>query len=405
MSNPLDPGSRIALNGPETFWVLTFATGLLSMSGNLGLDISALRMAVVEILCLVGLLMAQRRPVWTMSMTLYAVYLSWLVIGLTYAPSLNFGIRVSLKYSYPFLVCLFASAVVEDIEVWIKSALWARRVALISVLFAFVPFIGYFFPVFWYATARAINYISIMVFSLALYYHTDEKKKNLLYVVLFMLPCFLWVFRTSIMGSLVAIMAFYFIRYRLRSLPIIFGVIIAGILAVFFIPSLHDKMFKKDTNITFEMFQEGQVSMDNVETNARDAMWKALESKFYEGHELIGSGTGSVQNYMYNNKVFGGLRVPHSDYVQMKCDTGLVGLVLFCAVAGFIFIHCFKVYWANTDDVKLQLAALVAGASMLGVFVTLYSDNTVNYSMATLSMPFGFYGMMLGMLRKRKEQL
>jgi hypothetical protein len=39
---------------------------------------------------------------------------------------------------------------------------------------------------------------------------------------------------------------------------------------------------------------------------------------------------------------------------------------------------------------------------MAGVFVTLYSDNVVNYSMATLSMPLGFYGMMLGLLQAEK---
>jgi hypothetical protein len=68
----------------------------------------------------------------------------------------------------------------------------------------------------------------------------------------------------------------------------------------------------------------------------------------------------------------------------------------------FIFFHALKVYW-STDSPALQLCAIVAGASMMGVFVTLYSDNTVNYSMATLSMPYGFYGMMLGLQKKELE--
>ena len=41
--------------------------------------------------------------------------------------------------------------------------------------------------------------------------------------------------------------------------------------------------------------------------------------------------------------------------------------------------------------------AITAGSTMAGMLLTLYSDNVVNYSMATLSMPFGFYGMMLGL--------
>ncbi len=43
------------------------------------------------------------------------------------------------------------------------------------------------------------------------------------------------------------------------------------------------------------------------------------------------------------------------------------------------------------------MAALVAGSSLLGVFVTMYSDNTLSYSMVTLSFPWGFYGMALGL--------
>lgn len=328
-------------------------------------------------------------------MVVYAVYLVWIVIGCFYSPSPFYGIRVILKYIYPLAMALYASAVVRHVEIFIQAGVWARRVALVSMVFAFVPGIGVLVPgVFWYGTARAIHYISIMVFSMGLFYFTDQKKRNLGFAVLFLLPCFLWVFRTSIMGSLVAIMGFYFIMYRVKSLPIIAGVLIAGVVAVFTIPSLHDKMFK-DSSTSLEQFQEGKVNMDKVETNARAAMWEHLEKRFYEHHETAGSGTGSVQHYMYTHFLFGGLKVPHSDFVQMRCDNGLIGLVLYAVALFSAFFHCVSVF-VRSRSAELQLAAVVAGASMIGVFVTLYSDNVVNYSMATLSMPFGFYGMMLG---------
>lgn len=198
-------------------------------------------------------------------------------------------------------------------------------------------------------------------------------------------------------------MAFAIIRWKIKSIPVITAVIIVGVIAVFTIPSLKHKMFKRDTkNITIENFQKGGLSMDNVETNARESMWNFLEKSLFNGHELAGSGTGSVQNYMYNNFVFGGLKVPHSDYVQIKCDNGMIGLVLYIIISLSIFIHCFKIYW-STDDPKIKLFAITAGASMLGVFATLYSDNSVNYSMATLSMPYGFYGMTLALNKHLKE--
>lgn len=159
--------------------------------------------------------------------------------------------------------------------------------------------------------------------------------------------------------------------------------------------------YSETGNATIENFQEGGITMDNVNTNAREAMWTFLEQRLYSGHEIAGSGTGSVQNYMYNHFIFGGLKVPHSDLVQIKCDNGLIGLYIYIAITLLVFIHCFKIYW-GTDDDHIRLFAITAESSMLGVFATLYSDNSVNYFMATLSMPYGFYGMTLA-LNKRLQ--
>lgn len=399
VKSPFDRTVKMRLSGPEMFWCLTFSTGLLAFSAPGTLDLMAVRLMVLEVLCFLGLFVAKDKPIWSYPLIIYVIYLIWISIGCFYSPAPFYGFRVILKYLYPLLLCLFASAVVRDKEIFLKSSLWARLVALISIIFAFVPFIGKLIPgVFWYGTARAINYTSLMILSLGLFYFTNEKKKNLIYTIIFLLPCFLWVFRTSIMGSLVAIMAFYFIKYRVKSLPIIFGILTLGIVAVFTIPSLRAKMFKEDAKgISIENFQEGKVGMEQVNTNARKAMWEHLEERFYKDNEAIGSGTGSVQNYMYNNFIFGGLKVPHSDFVQMKCDNGLIGLVIYTLCAILVLIHCITVYCKREVNVTLRLCAIVAGASMAGVFATLYSDNVVNYSMATLSMPFGFYGMMLGL--------
>lgn len=397
MANPLNKQEQMWLDGPERFWVLTFSTGLFALSAPAGLDLMAIRLLVLEIFCLIGIFICKRKPQWTTASIVYVVFILWLVIGVTYSPSPGYGFRVTLKYLYPLLIMLFASAAVRDTEIFLKAGLGARMVAIVSIVVAFIPMLeGTLFPgVFWYGTARAINFISMCVFSLALFYYTDEKKKNLLYAILFMIPCFIWVFRTSIMGSLVAIMAFYFIKYRMRSLPIIAGVMIAGVMAVFFIPSLHQKMFK-DSSTNIDQFKSSSVSMDDVNTNARAAMWEHLEKRFYQGHEMTGSGTGSVQQYMYNNRIFGGLKVPHSDFVQMRCDNGLISIILYAIIALLVFYDCFRTHH-TTNHTGVKICSIVAGASMMGVFVTLYSDNVVNYSMATLSMPFGFYGMMLGL--------
>lgn len=401
VKNPLVKDQKMKLDGPEMFWVLTFSTGLLAFSAPAGLDLMAIRLMVLEVLCIIGLMVVKNKPVWTLPLGLYVVYLLWVIIGCFYSPAPMYGFRVVLKYLYPLLIALLASAAVRNVEVFVKAGLGARFVAALSLIYYFVPGVASLSPgAFWYGTAGAINFISIMIFSLALFYYTNEKRKNLFWAVLFIIPCFVWVFRTSIMGSLVAIMGFYFIKYKVRSLPIIGGILVAGVIAVFTIPSLHEKMFK-DSSTNIDQFQDGKLSMDDVNTNARASMWEHLEDRFFVGHELTGSGTGSVQNYMYTHTVFGGLKVPHSDLVQLKCDTGMIGLVLYAVAGLMIFLHCFLKF-QTARSVPLKLCAITAGASLAGVLVTLYSDNVVNYSMATLSMPFGFYGMMLGLSKTYK---
>ena len=405
MRSPFDRSVKILFDGPEACWIIIFSTGLLAFSTAWFVDIMALRLFAIEILCIVGMFVVKRQPVWTMPLLFYVAYLIWILVGCTYSQAPVIGIRVVLKYLFPLLMTLFASAAVRHTETYLKAGQGATLLGFISIaLFAIISNAGELLPgVFWYAPARAINYISLFIFCFTLYYYTDEKRKNLFLSFCFVLPCFVAVYRTSIMGSIVALAAFYFIKYSVRSLPIIFAIFIAGVIAVFAIPSLHEKMFKEDTNITLEQFEEGKVTMDNVETNSREKLWKILDSHFYNKHKIAGSGTGAVQNFLYTHDVVGGVKAAHSDFVQMRCDNGLIGLGLYVLMIFAIFIHCFRTYWSY-GSIPIKMCALMAGASLMGVFVTLYSENTVNYSMATLSMPFGFYGMMLGLIKGEQEK-
>ena len=203
------------------------------------------------------------------------------------------------------------------------------------------------------------------------------------------------------MGSGVAIMAFCLIKYRMKAVPYIAAVLLVGAVSVFYVEPIKEKMFY-DTNVTLQDYLDGKIDEDNFNTNNRKFMWEKLEKRFFNESQVVGSGTGAVQSYMYAHPLeFGDYKVPHSDFVQQKCDNGLIGLILYGAIIFTAFLDCAVTYWRNRNGV-IRLCAIVAGASMLGVYATFYSDNVVNYSMATLSMPFGFYGMMLGMRQQQQ---
>ena len=90
--------------------------------------------------------------------------------------------------------------------------------------------------------------------------------------------------------------------------------------------------------------------------------------------------------------------------VQMKCDNGLVALWLYYSSVVLMIGHAFVVFCRQKNR-WIKICAITAGSAMAGVAVTMYSDNVVNYSMCTLSYPFGFYGMMLGLLKAKKKGL
>lgn len=389
-------------SGPELLWCLTFSTGLLALSANVGLDLMAVRLGVLELLCIIGLKTVSNKPVWSTPLVLYASYLIWLLIGCFYSPVPGYGIRVILKYLYPLLLCLFASATVRDPEVFFKSSLLARSVAVAAIVYYFVPGLSIVFPgLIWYATAGCINFIAMAIFSLAMAFYTDERKKNLYFVALFLIPCFVFVFRTSIIGSTLAIMMFFLFKYKAKALPGIFGILILAVTLVFAIPSVRNKMFYDSNGKTADMLYNQEITMDDIDSNGRFAMWEWSLEHFWEPHKFTGSGTGNLQETFYELRhPFGSIRICHNDYIQILCDNGLIGIILFGSSFLLIILHCFKVFNTDYYPVPIKICAITAGASLAGVMLTMYTDNVVNYTMATLSMPIGFYGMMLGMVKQ-----
>lgn len=404
VKNPLNREQLLALTGPEALWILLFSTGILSLSASGAIDLSAIRMMSVELFAIVGLLYVSNKPILGFAGSAFIIFLIWAVIGLFYTSSLSFGVRTILKYIYPLLMMLFASAVVRDKEVFYKATIFARGLAIIVFIISFIPYAVSILPVFAYGTALAINFIFMMALSWAMYFFLGKRRIDLLLSLAFLIPCFVWVFRTSIAGSGIALMVFFFFKYKLRSLPIVLFIIIAGVVAVFTIPSLREKMFR-DKDVTLEEFQEGKLNQDDVNDNARYMIWDNLKKHQYYGKEAIGSGTGSSQHYMYNapRKTFGGIKVAHNEFLMILCDLGIIGLILYLLIFFFMIVHCFIVYNRKDYPVSIRLAAITSGGAIAGMIFTMYSDNTILYSMATLGYPFGFYGMMLGLLKTERE--
>ncbi len=387
-------GSRatMRLSGKEALIILMFATAYIGLA-----PVLSLRLGVLELLCIVGALTVSSRVKLSWPMWVFVVFIIWEIIGLTYTPSVSYGIRMILKYIYPFLFAIFAARVVKDGVVMVSAAIWARRIATIAVCLTLIPpirlLVGQFF---WFQAALTTGIITMAIFSFAMVEFSDEKKKNLWWGLFFCLPCLILVFRTDIFGTVVALATFFILKYRIKGVPIAVALGILGLSAMFYIPAVKNKMFYRPNEVTMVDYVTGNYNEDNIRMNGRKQGWEDVEKWFFKDKETIGSGTGRVQYYFYEEALGWQRRGQlHNDFLALKCDNGMIGLILFGLSYFAVTLHCIYLYH-KSQNTYTRMAAMIAGASLMGVFVTMYSDNTLSYSMCTLSYPWGFYGMALG---------
>ena len=410
VKDPLNSSKYILIEGTEMFFILLYATGTLALSSSAGghgagggFNLQAIRLLLLEIALLMSLFVSVERPKWGLGTVIYLIYIIWLIYSLTYANSMEYGIRYILKYLYPMIIMIAASAIVRDEKIFLSLCVWARRVAILSALIGYIPVVNSFFGgTFWYATALNLNYVTISLTSFALYYYYGKDKKDLIIAILFVLPCIFMVHRSGLLAMFSGLAVFMFLKHKWISLPYIAGVLAIGLVIVFYVPSFHEKMFWKDTEneLTIKDLREGNIADDDIRNNGREAVWKMLEAQFYKGHELKGSGIGSCQQFLYENPA--GVKQTHGDYVQMRCDTGLIGFWIYMAVGIAVFLHCLIVCYTPYVPNYVKCCAMIAAGGIVGCYAAMYSENVVTYTMASTGYPFALYGMMLGMLSKVK---
>lgn len=386
-------GSRqlVELTGNEALIIVMFATAYIGLS-----PVLSLRLGFLELLCVIGIIRHHNKVIISPPIILFCIFLIWEIIGIAYTPDKGFGIRMILKYIYPLLFALFTAQVVRNGEIFITAGLWARRVATIGIVIMLLPGLKIIAGIaYWFNAALVTSMISLVIFSFALVEFSDEKRKNLWWGIALCLPCFIFVYRTDIFGTAIALSAFFLVKYRLKALPIIAIIGLLGLCSMFYIPAVKNKMFINPEKVTITDYMTGNIDEDNIQTNMRKFAWEDVTQKFYDGHEIIGSGTGRVQTFYYSEVMDsrrGGQL--HNDFLVLKCDNGLIGLILFIIAYLSITLHCIHIYHKSSHPYT-RMAALVAGASLMGVFVTMYSDNTLSYSMVTQSFSWGCYGMAL----------
>ena len=209
--------------------------------------------------------------------------------------------------------------------------------------------------------------------------------------------------RTGLLATSGAVSTFLLYRSKLRALPVIITIFCLGIFTILYVPSFRDSTFYDPKDATIENLAE--IDETEFDSSGRFEMWKYLMKRLYYPNPVIGSGLGATQRFMYTARgslrgSFGKLKVPHSEYVVLLCDLGLIGFSLYLLTA------ISAIYAAIQSLLKKNMMEKFIGGIVASSFVALFCamgfDNAHLYALGVHQYPFAFLGMLLAVQSKSK---
>jgi hypothetical protein len=401
----------------EHLLIFLLMTGMFETGGfSFGMNLSAWRLLVWIVL--VGWVLFSSRPtlprlmVTDLPIVCYGLFLLWCLYRLTAAPSLGYGGRQFLKLLYPFMVLLLARKAARPGRLGVYLMPMIGASLLISLFtsgiteremprLVYHPIVlGVFWPRATFADHAAIV-VGVILIVLWVYRDCMPIVGRRLYevgLIWLILSPLAVANRTGLLATAAAISGYFLVRYRARALPRIGGLILLGAAAITFVPEVRQNTFYTTHGVTLNGILHGNVDMANINSTGRFDMWDDLLGRFFRPEPLIGSGLGAIQNHMYTTSyLYGGLQVPHSDYVAMLGDTGLVGLFLY-VLAVVAALGLAGLCALRPTTMECWGAAALVFSSFLACLSATAFDNVFNYSLPVHSLPFAFTGILLGLI-------
>lgn len=336
--------------------------------------------------------------------TIYWVFWAWLCLSTFRSPYISDAILLLIKYLIP-IFSLYLGYIALNNKYDLLCAY--KVIVLVAVIYTFLfggiseklfnwLYISDFCAIFLKYAGFADYLTSIFVIPFVLAWWSKDSKWYIAAGLLF-LSTLLQIVRTGLGGMFIVAVIFYFFRYKLKSLPIIFGLVMSMLVVLVYVPSVSQKFFEKKagTIMITDVIEKNALALDNIQTHSRNHMWQLAEDYCYKGHEIAGTGLGNSTRFlkiMHKAQPYVIPELMHNDYMQLKCDTGLIGLGLFAAFLIISFIYVGMNIWGTNNEL-LKFTGITALASLAGTAFSMGFDNVVSHSMSSLIMPFIFLGM------------
>ena len=393
-------GEYYLLSPNMYFAIFTVCTGPIFLH-SISLLKYGLWFMVVLALLLVGKVRMKLEAVTGM----YGIFFLWLCYTMTYTTVPRDGAMMLIKYSLPmFFLWMGYSAIRHEKDLII----FLKVVNVVACVYCF--FIGgqgcklmpwlYYGPIggqFLKYAGFADYLTSIFIVPILLYWLTKEKKY--IYCALWMvLSTVLESVRTGMGGMLLVFCTALLLKNKAKAIP---GLAVAGAIflgVVLFVPKVNEKFFGEDagTVSATDIVQGDAMSMDNINTSGRTAVWEMTLDEFYKGHELQGSGLGMASAHLkYLYSITGAIALLHNDYVQIISDTGIIGIILILLFYVVFLLKGIEYIVIKRSSPCVKITGIMAVSSMAGIAFSMYFDNVVSHSMSSLVMPFIFLGFFL----------
>lgn len=342
----------------------------------------------------------------------YLLFLAWAVFSTLWFSSVKFeALMMLIKYSLPLFYMWLGYTAIKDSDDLLffmkKVAIGMCVYALIiggfsaKVLSPLYVFLNFSSGGLFISYGSLADYFSgLIVIPIGLYIITG-KNKWLYAIGWIVLSTILEIVRTGLGGIFFASSFFLLCVYRAKSIPLVVGICFVAMIVVFMVPSVRQKMFI-DEDVAMSTFSASDADFEHIESNAREAIWEMNMQKFYEPHKLTGSGLGESTAWMKSNpdrKSRQNLTLIHSDYVQILCDLGLIGIVLFGLFVIVILLEIMLTAWSSGAPFVLKLTSGMALGSCAGTFFSMGFDNVVAYAQQSFVLPF----IMIGIYLKVKD--
>ena len=403
-------GAWLAFSRPRYLVPLLLVCGPLriaspALQGEIGLDFSALWVLCAMGFASVALLRSGLRGRLTLFERAYLVFLAWCLLSIAWSGQTYYALRVMAKLMAPFLFMMLARRAVRSPDSVRRAFRWLMVVTAICVVWTggltnlVAQPVARLGRLVFTAYAPLGLYCAMTGIAALAWWKLTGKARYLVLFALVAVTPVCYGTRTSMLALAVGVSAFVLLHYKVRAVPALLAIYLAGAAALFVVPWNRDYMFVRPQRVDVQevIVNPARLDVDNLNTSGRSTMWPVVLEALWEPSPLVGSGLGATQSLFYSGKM-GLVGQVHSGYVQLLCDVGLVGLVLYLFAILTAMAYAWRV-WKETRRGVVGIektCASVVLCAMPAFLVCVGLDNSLDYVTTVAQYPFMFVGMTAG---------